>query len=350
MKHIRVLVVDDSGFIRNALSSIISKDPELDVVGLASDGIEAVEMAEKLRPDIITLDINMPKMNGLEALGIIMKKSPTAVLMVSSLTEEGAHATMEALDKGALDFISKSLGDSPKTLLALEKELLAKLKSIVRHKSEMKSRKVAVKKDDLKITIEKKKVGRAEIVAIGTSTGGPKALMDMMPLLPGNIKVGGVIVQHMPKSFIPAFAERVNQQSKVDVKVAEDGEELEPGCFLIAPSDYHMKLYRAGKKRVRIKLDPEPSNTLHRPNVNETFFSIAKTYPGSALGVILTGMGHDGLEGAKAMKESKCSVVAQDEESCVIYGMPRAIVEADLADWVLPLSKIHSLITMITSK
>lgn len=336
MKLIRVLIVDDSSFIRRAIAAIVRGEPEMDVAGLASNGCQAVEMAAELKPDIITMDINMPEMDGLEALEKIMETSPTAVLMVSQLTEEGAQATMEALSKGAVDFVTKSDGDSAIGLIRLKAQLLKKIKEIVKKPSVPPQKKFLEKKKGP----PEKLPHVAEMVAIGASTGGPKALMEVMSNLPEVFPACGAIVQHMPATFMRTFVERLNGLSKVTIKLAENGEAVDPGTFLVAPGQVHMKFRAVSNGKVCVRLDPEPANGLHRPSVDQTFLSLADAYPGKALGVVMTGMGQDGLIGAKAMKKKGCIIIAQDEESSVIYGMPRAVVSNGVATAALPLSAL----------
>lgn len=335
MKPIRVLIVDDSSFIRRTLAAIIRTDPGMKVAGLASNGRQAVEMAEELKPDIITMDINMPGMDGLEALEKIMRASPTAVLMVSQLTEEGAQATMEALSKGAVDFVTKSEGDSAIGLIKLKSELLTKIRELTRRPPRPSRKKPSEKKKGP----SKKNIHTAEMVAIGASTGGPKALMKVMSNLPGVFPASGAIVQHMPPTFIKTFTGRLDGISQVTVKLAENGELVSPATFLVAPGHVHMKFKAAANGTVRVRLDPKPANSMHRPSVDQTFLSLADAYPGRALGVVMTGMGQDGLIGAKAMREKGCAIIAQDEKSCVIYGMPRAVVISGVAA-ALPLSEL----------
>ncbi|MBI5178078.1 MAG: chemotaxis response regulator protein-glutamate methylesterase [Nitrospinae bacterium] len=337
MQPIRVLVVDDSAFIRAIISACLRSDPGFTVVGMASNGRQAVEMAEELRPDFITLDVNMPEMDGLEALRQIMQKCPTPVIMVSSLTAEGAKETLEALSLGALDFIYKDAGDTAFSTLRIQNELIAKIRAIGNRRPAPSMPPAVAPMPP----VEKPKISRPDVVAIGASTGGPNALQKLLTALPKDYPAAGVIVQHMPPAFLEIFAERLNTLCQVGVKLAEHGEPLRPGTFLIGPGNFHLKLKRAGKFPASVVLDPEPGDSLHRPSVDQLFTSVAVAYPSSALGVIMTGMGQDGLEGAKLMKAAQCGMVAQDEASCVVYGMPRAIVLANLADHVLPLSQMH---------
>lgn len=338
--RIRVLVVDDSAFMRNALTRMITADHEFQVVGTARDGVEAVDKVMSLKPDIVTLDVEMPRMNGLEALRLIMDKHPIPVVMVSSLTTEGAETTLEALDLGAVDFIPKNLSDISGDILKIRDNLLRKLKIIARLKIKPKKRRKedhgGVKAGDIRFASER----RISVVAIGSSTGGPRALKEVFRMLPPNFPVPLVVAQHMPKNFTKPFAERLNSISAIQVKEAEDGEPLEPGKALIAPGGSHLGLLREKALKVRARIIPDNGEYIYKPSVDLLLREANRVYPGRVLGVILTGMGHDGLEGIKEMKLQGGRTIAESEETCVVYGMPRSIVEAGLADKVLPIDQI----------
>ncbi|MBI3814284.1 MAG: chemotaxis response regulator protein-glutamate methylesterase [Nitrospinae bacterium] len=347
IQPIKVLIVDDSAFMRRALATMIQSDPEIQVIGTARDGVEGVEKVAQLKPDIVTLDIEMPRMNGLEALKIIMEKMPLPVLMVSSLTEEGAKATLDAFDLGAVDFIPKNLQDLSLNIVKIKDVIIEKIKTVARKRPAFKQIKPPSeisKKIVTPVSIPKsfgaQLTRKASIVAIGTSTGGPKALQEVLPHLPSDFPVGGVIVQHMPPAFIGPFAQRLNQLSRVEIKEAEANDIIKPGLFLIAPGGRHMQVTRKKATEVGVEFSAEPSDSLHRPSVDQTMLSVARVFPGSCIGVILTGMGHDGLEGIRAIKAANGRTIAEDESSCVVYGMPRAIVENGLADKITPLSQI----------
>ncbi len=336
MKPLRILIVDDSAFIRKTLARVINDDPDLEVVGAAENGKQAVELAEQLRPDFITLDIKMPVMDGLEALKIIMERCPTRVLMISTLTTEGAEATFDALALGAVDFISKQWGEATFVFRDLKEHVIQKIKEIA-YKHPVPAGPAVPSPERVPLA------GRAEVVAIGASTGGPQAITELLAAMGPAFTAAGLIVQHMPTNFLPVFAERLNRRTGLPVKLAESGEALVPGAFLVAPGRTHMKLRRAKGYGATVWLDPEPA-ALHVPSVNQLFVHTALCYPGAALGVIMTGMGNDGQEGAARMKEAGNAVLAQDEESCVVWGMPRAVVLAKLADAVLPLGRMHDYI------
>lgn len=344
---IKVIVVDDSAFMRKSLSMMLEQDPEIKVIATARDGAEAIEKIKTLKPDIVTLDIEMPRMDGLTALKIIMKESPVPVLMVSSLTTEGANATLEALKLGAVDFIPKQLSYVSLDIIKIKDELIQKVKSIVkskyiRHK---------IYKHNVEISEElkfKKVVKDFEIVAIGVSTGGPLALQEVLPRIPGNFPAGIVIAQHMPPNFTKILADRLNSVSKIEVREAQDGDVLKPGVALIAQGGKNL-IFESnfGKKVVKIVDKPE---TVYRPSVDVMMSSASEIFEDRVLAVIMTGMGRDGLEGLKKVKAKGGYIIAQNEETCVVYGMPKAVVDANLADSIIPLDKIGEVIVSIVSK
>jgi len=349
MKQIRVLVVDDSAFMRKAISIMLESDPDIKVIGMAHNGIEGIEMVQKLKPDIITLDIEMPRMDGLTALKRIMADNPTPVMMVSSLTTDGASATLDALSLGAVDFIPKQSSYVALDIVKIREELLKKIKYIALNKGRLIR---AFKKQQKPKTFRPSRAPvptyvvecRSErknfhIIAIGTSTGGPPALQAVIPRLPKNLPVPVTIVQHMPPTFTRSLAERLNSISQVTVKEAEHGETLAPGTVYIAPGDKHLTVKNLVSSG-RVILSDEPSKTLHKPAVDIMVRSIVEGYGSKVLGVIMTGMGSDGLEGMRLVKSKGGSVFAQSEDTCVVYGMPRAIVDNKLADRVVPLNRM----------
>ncbi len=339
MNPIKVLVVDDSAFMRKAITSMISSDPDLIVIGTARDGFEAIEQVLKLKPDVITLDVEMPRMGGLETLRVLMEKSPLPVLMLSSLTTEGAKETMKALELGALDFVAKNLDDLSLNILRIEQEIVSKLKAIGRKR--VKSRLTVPMAKELPVFSGSRLYsGKVTLVAIGVSTGGPKALQDVLPLLPKDFPAAVLVVQHMPKGFTGPFAERLNQLSKMEIKEAEHGEVIRTGVGYIAPGGLHMRAVKNRVTEVNIELSEQPADLLHRPSADVMMMSVAQSYAGRCLGVIMTGMGQDGLEGIREMKKTGAKTLAQDEESCIVYGMPKAVVDAGLADKVVSLSSM----------
>ncbi|HLA78564.1 MAG TPA: chemotaxis response regulator protein-glutamate methylesterase [Vicinamibacteria bacterium] len=335
---IRVLIVDDSAFVRQALSRMLSSDPEIEIAGTAVDGQDAVDKVLALRPDVVTLDVKMPHMGGLEALRRIMTLCPTPVLLLSSLTSQGADITLRGLDLGAMDFVDKSSVQGHMNLFALAEELKLKVRALAgvpRNKLGP-----ALAAPALGPALAPDRRGRpAEVVVIGTSTGGPPALQAIIPRLPKDLPTAVLVVQHMPAGFTRSLAERLQARSPIPVREAKDGEAVQPGQVLIAPAGLHMKVRRRAEG-IRVVLDEEPRAALHRPSVDVLMASVAKVYGSRVLGVVLTGMGSDGVEGLRAIREAGGRTLAESEESCVIYGMPKAAVEAGVVDESLPLTAV----------
>lgn len=349
-KKIRALVVDDSAFMRKSISIMLESDGEIEVVGTARDGEEGVKLAKSLAPDIITLDIEMPKMDGLTALQIIMKECPTSVLMISSLTTEGADVTLKALEYGAVDFIPKELSYVNINIIKIKEELLAKIKEIVRQRTVRERLKkvrglAQAKQPAAKApTVHWLPKAPYSAVALGISTGGPMSLQKLIPRLSEGIKCPIFIVQHMPPKFTKSLAERLNGMSALEVKEAEDRELVRGGVVYIAPGGYHMMLSKSYGGSVSINIAEEPADTLHKPSVDVMMSSVISIYGKHTLGVIMTGMGKDGLNAVKELKGLGGHCLAQDENSCVVYGMPKAVVDAGLADVVAPLENISEII------
>jgi two-component system chemotaxis response regulator CheB len=333
---IKVLVVDDSSFMRKTISRMLDKDEAIQVIGTAGDGREAIEKIETLKPDVVTMDIEMPVMDGIEALKHIMAHNPVPVIIMSALTKEGADITMEALHIGASDFVTKDHSNISFTLSNKENELINKVKNVGRKKVSFLLKRLDLFRKPISITPGQRI--RHEILAIGASTGGPPALQHILAALPKGFPVPVVVAQHMPKLFTQSFSQRLNALSQIEVREAEDKEPLTPGVALIAPGDMHMGLKKTGNK-VCVELT---SNTqyIYRPSVDLLMLSTARTYGAQSIGVILTGMGSDGLVGLREVKSKRGYVIAQDEETCVVYGMPKAVVNADIADAVLPIDRI----------
>jgi two-component system chemotaxis response regulator CheB len=339
---VKVLIVDDSAFMRNTLSSMISSDPEINVIGMARDGVEAVEKVASLKPDIVTLDVEMPRMNGIEALKQIMEKNPVPVLMVSSLTNEGAHVTLEALDLGAVDFIPKNLSDLSINIVKIKNTLIEKIKKIgkIRHIKRRTPPPPSKPLDLPEKTQQYSSSRRVGIVAIGSSTGGPKALQNIISSLPKNYPVPIIIAQHMPAAFTGPFAERLDQLSAISVKEAEDGETLTKGVVYIAPGGGHMGVKRKKLTESSITLIKDVGKYIYKPSVDVLMQTAVENFSGHVLGVILTGLGNDGEQGMKEIKNKGGRTIAESEETCVVYGMPRSVVEAGLADKIVPLNEI----------
>jgi len=336
---INVLIVDDSAFMRNTLSGMLSSDPEIKIIGTARDGIEAIEKTASLKPDIITMDVDMPRMDGIEALKHIMAKTPVPVLMVSSLTTEGAKITLDALDIGAVDFIPKNLSDLSINIVNIKDVLIEKIKHIGRRGIVL-QRKRFLKTHEPPKPSKHSSSGRISIVVIGSSTGGPKALQNIITKLPKDFSVPVVIAQHMPPNFTGPFAERLNQLSNVEVKEAEEGESIRKGTVFIAPGRGHMRIVRKGIMNTVISISEKREDYIYRPSVDALMLSVAENFSSHALGVILTGMGNDGEKGMRAIKNAGGKTIAESEDTCIVYGMPRAVIEAGLADKIVPVDEI----------
>ncbi len=333
---IRVLVVDDSAFMRNAISRMLGKDSSIMVIGTARNGQEALEKVEALKPDVVTLDIEMPVMNGIDALKQIMAHHKLPVIMFSALSQEGAEVTMEALSLGASDFITKDFSNVSLNISTRENELINKVKGVAKKRITPLPRSSDPVQRPASIGAGTKT--KHKIVAIGASTGGPPALQHVLTRLPKDFPIPVIIAQHMPKLFTQSFAQRLNSLSQVAVKEAENGETLKPGTALVAPGDTHVGIKRRGND-VIVEF-ANRTDYIYRPSVDHLMGSVAATYGAQSLGIILTGMGADGLAGIKEMKAKSGYVIAQDEETCVVYGMPKAVVNAQMADAVLPIERI----------
>jgi two-component system chemotaxis response regulator CheB len=335
---IRVLVVDDSAFVRQALARMLGDVPDIQVVGLAVDGQDAVAKAATLRPDVVTLDIQMPRMDGLEALKRIMAERPVPVLLLSSLTREGAFVTLHGLELGAMDFVDKSRVQGNMNLLHLAEELKAKIRALAGAHPHVP---IAAIAPTTAPAAEPSAPSShlSDIVVIGTSTGGPPALQTIIPSLPQDLAAAVVVVQHMPPGFTRSLAERLNARSEVPVREAQEGDAVEGGTVLIAPAGSHMRVRRRGQA-VRVVLDEEPRGSLHRPSADILMASVAAVYGARSLGVVLTGMGTDGVEGLRAIRAAGGRTLAESEETCVIYGMPKAAVEAGVVERAVPLDRM----------
>lgn len=358
MDPIRVLIVDDSPFMRKALERMLVAADDIQVVGTARDGLDALEKIPQLKPDIVTLDVEMPRMDGLACLKKIMQDHPLPVLMVSSLTQEGAQATLEALALGALDFIPKESSLASGSILQIQQDLQEKVRKLARSP---RFRKPAPRPVPQPATPVRPGLaapapggvrpapggvisgGMAELFAIGCSTGGPKALQDLLPALPKGLPVPCLIVQHMPASFTKPFAERLNSICQVEVKEAEHGETARPGTVYIAPGGIHLNYRQRGSQGI-LELNPEPAASLHKPSVDVMFSSIAQDYSKQVLAMILTGMGSDGAKGMLALKAKGAHTLAEAEESCVVYGMPKAAFERGCVDQVAPLQDMAGIV------
>jgi len=346
---ITVVVVDDSAFMRKALSSMLEKDPGISVVATARNGEEGLEMIRKHNPNVVTLDIEMPKMDGLTALRHIMMEMPRPVLMVSSLTVEGAEATLKALELGAVDFIPKQLSKVSLDIVKIEEDLQEKVKQIARRRfvpprpgrpapSRLGTAVAAATASATNGAAAaprpvSSRTGRPnrDIVAIGVSTGGPPAVQKVLSQLPADFPATILIAQHMPAAFTGPFAKRLDGVCKITVKEAQTGDRIAPGIAYVAPGGKHIRLDVRGG-RMELVVATEPADALYKPSANVLMESVGSSIGKKALGVILTGMGSDGAEGMKVLKQKGGRSIAQSDASCVVYGMPKAIVDAGLAD------------------
>ncbi|MDO9305343.1 MAG: chemotaxis response regulator protein-glutamate methylesterase [Sulfuricurvum sp.] len=337
---IRVLIVDDSATARAVLTDILSGDPMIEVVGTASDAYIARDKIVELRPDVICLDVEMPRMDGITFLKRLMHYMPIPVIMVSSLTQAGAKTTLEALESGAVDFVPKPHSHIYDGKDEMRDELIAKIKIASR---------VKVKQHLLRNTAQANTTSLAEttnkILAIGASTGGTEALKDVLMGLPRNAP-GTIVVQHMPANFTGPFAERLNSLCAMEVREARNGDSITPGLVLIAPGDYHMVVRRSGA-RYYVEIGSGEKVSGHRPSADVLLNSVAKIAGANAIGVILTGMGGDGAKGLLAMRNAGARTIGQDEASCVVYGMPKVAYELGAVENQLPLSKIANAILAV---
>ena len=348
-ERIRVLVVDDSVVIRRLVTHALEQDPELDVVGVAANGSIALQRIPQLNPDVLTLDIEMPEMDGLETLRHLRRDYPQIrVIMFSTLTARGAAVTLEALTLGADDYVTKASneGSLDRSMARLQEELIPKIKQFFRIPAEDR---VAIRPEQVRVPaaaplwrsapVQQGSKVRPRVVVIGVSTGGPTALGAILPTLAVGFSLPVLVVQHMPALFTRFLAERLHSFCPLCVEEAIEGERVEAGKILIAPGGFHLQVAANGGE-VRVHLDQSPPQNFCRPAVDALFSSIADVYGGAVIAVILTGMGHDGLRGAEILKARGASILAQDEASSVVWGMPGAVVNAGLADCVLSLDQV----------
>lgn len=345
LQNIKIVIIDDSAFMRRVVKNMLEKDPLIEVLATAKDGFEGVEKVFELIPDVVIMDLEMPRMTGLEAIEIIMEKAPCPIIVLSSLTTFGAEATFEALEMGAADYVPKNISDSPLDVLNVFSELIAKIKAVsVRGRAMANMRRHSVRGPELiEMPKETRRFAseRIAMVVIGASTGGPGALQRVIPSIPKGLKTNILVAVHMPKEFTTAFAKRINELSNVDVKIAEDGEKLENGVVLIAEGGIQTGFRKRTLTDTRVRtFNSKDKKILYRPCIDLTMASATEAYGGSTLGVILTGMGHDGTEGMKNIKTAGGKTLVQDEETSIIYGMPKSVVDEGVADKVVPLNMI----------
>ncbi|MGV7005388.1 protein-glutamate methylesterase/protein-glutamine glutaminase [Desulfovibrio sp. QI0442] len=351
---ISVLVVDDSTFMRNTITSLLEQDSEIKVVGTARNGQEALEKAEELDPDVMTLDVDLPRLDGLGVLQQLMKKTPIPVLMVSSLTQSGAESTLKALEYGALDFIPKTMSCDRECFGA---ELQRKVRAIARRKTiiKLKYRRI----NQIQVPVPRPQpsqpadymqtpcTGPRDLVVIGVSTGGPPVVQKILSALPADLPACILIAQHMPAAFTNPFAKRLDSVCKIGVTEAQDGDKFKTGHAYVCPGGKHLGIRMRGPLP-EIFVAEEPRDALYKPSANVLFETAGKAMGRRTLGAILTGMGSDGCEGAKVLKEKGGCLIAQNEASCVVYGMPKAIVDNKLANLILDVDDIaNAIITTV---
>ncbi|MEN6348066.1 MAG: chemotaxis response regulator protein-glutamate methylesterase [Syntrophomonas sp.] len=344
---IKVLVVDDSAFMRKVISDIINSDDGLEVIGKARDGNDAMQKLIQMKPDVMTMDVEMPGLDGLSALGQIMQSHPLPVIMLSSLTKHGAEQTLKALQLGAVDFIAKPSGQISLDIDKVKEEIIKKIKIAAGTKKKLQnliiSPEFSVKHFNgpvRKIIDDNGELNK--LVLIGTSTGGPKALHQVIPHLPANLGAGVLVVQHMPPGFTRSLAERLDSLSELRVKEAEQGEKVLPGSVYIAPGDYHLAVCakKGVTKELYINLDKSMPRGGLRPAVDVMLESVADQFWSHMVCVIMTGMGHDGAAALGRIKEKHGVIIAEHQSTCIVYGMPKAAVETGMVDKVVPLPEI----------
>lgn len=338
-KIIKVLIVDDSAYIRKVLKQILMRSPFVEVVGTARNGLDALEKVEELNPDVITLDLMMPEMNGVEFLYEQMKRKPIPVIITSIASETGEMA-IEALEAGAIDFIQKPTALATEKVFEIAEEMIAKVKAAANVSME----RMVLKEEGILKELQTDQMNTIkanyDMVVIGVSTGGPQALRLIIPQLPKDFPVPVAIVLHMPVGYTALYAEKLNEISRLEVLEAREGLEFKPGRVIVAQAGKHLTINKSGKGMYLSHLDARPIDTLHRPSVDVLFKSAAETFNKRVLAIVLTGMGSDGREGCLWIKSKGGKVLTEAEETCVVYGMPRSVDEAGLSDKSVPIYNI----------
>lgn len=329
-RRVRVVVVDDSAFMRKAVSSMLAEDPEIEVVGIARNGAEGLEMARTLKPDAMTMDIEMPEMDGLTALQRIMAECPTNVVMLSSLTSEGSHAALAALSYGAADVLAKDQSHISVNIVKIKEELTTRVKAVGRHRPPARRARVAAPARP-----ERLLPSRVDLVCIGSSTGGPPVVERLLREVPAGFGAPIVVAQHMPEVFTKSMSDRLRDICKVDVVHLTQGTVLRPRCIHVCPGGQNTHIKRLGGN-LTVQINREPASTIYYPSVDALLFSAATSVGAATLGIVLTGMGDDGVRGAAALKQAGGVMLGQSADTCVVYGMPRAIYEKGIASAMLP--------------
>jgi two-component system, chemotaxis family, protein-glutamate methylesterase/glutaminase len=343
---IRVLVVDDSAYVRKVIGEMLKRSPYMEVVGTARDGLEALELVEELEPDVVTLDLIMPNLDGLGFLEKQMQRRPLPIVVVT-ITNEGGELALKALEAGAIDFVQKPTALATEKIFEISSELVSKVKAAAAVSFDHRQLPPAEETSPASPIELVAAANLVDVVVIGVSTGGPQALRYLIPRLPANFPVPIAVVLHMPLGYTAMYAQRLDELSPLAVYEAQGGELLQPGSVCIAPAGRHLSLRRDHQGRVVTHLDARPFDSAHRPSVDVLFKSAADVYGGRTLGVVLTGMGSDGQRGAAWIKSQGGLVFSESEASCVVYGMPRSVVEAGLSDRQLPLTQMAKAITEV---
>jgi two-component system chemotaxis response regulator CheB len=335
---IKVLVVDDSAYVRKVVKQMLSRSPFIEAVGTARDGAEALEMAEQLQPDVITCDLIMPVMDGVEFLRAQMAKRPVPVILISIASESGEQV-LAAFDAGAIDIIQKPTALATEKMTEISDELIEKVKAAA--SAPLSHLRISPQPEPTTLTKPSASQETAvDIVVIGVSTGGPQALRFLIPQLPADFPVPIAIVLHMPVGYTEMYARRLNEMSQLEVIEAGEGDEVRAGRVLLAPAGQHLSFRRSPDGKILAHLDARPFDTPHRPSVDILFQSAAETFRGRSLGIVMTGMGSDGQQGSAWIKAQGGTILTEAEETCVVYGMPRSVVEAGLSDFSLPLDRL----------
>ena len=348
LSRVRVLIVDDSAFMRTSLSRMIASAPDFEVVGTASNGTMALEKIESLDPDVVTLDVSMPGMDGVATLRCIMSRFPRPVIMVSAATERNAESTLAALSAGAFDYVHKQMSSTSLEITHIRSDLIAKIRAAARSRRSMPTDSPAKKPPSSATRNNLSPLSSLAVVAIGASTGGPGALQEILPQLPPDFSLPILVVQHMPPGYTAAFAQRLNQLCSIPVREPTQSEVVRPGVIYVAGAGRHMRIVRQRHDSVVISLDSHPDDAPHIPSIDVLMESVAECFATRSLGVILTGMGADGAQGIAAIFRQGGVTIGQDEGSCVVYGMPRVCAERGILSRVLPLSQIAPQILQLT--
>ena len=336
---IRVLVVDDSAYVRKVVKQMLSQSPFIEVVGAARDGHEALQLVEELQPDVVTSDLMMPELDGVDFVREQMSRRPLPILMMSSV-DENSSETLSALDAGAVDFVQKPTALATERMFEMRDELIEKIKMAAGIRPEHLISNGKPQQPTVVKTVPSLTGGRYDVVVLGISTGGPQALRYIIPQLPADLAVPMAVVLHMPVGYTSMYAERLNELAAIEFSEAREGMEVRPGLVLLAPAGKHLLFKRRPDGKVVVRLSLRPEGVQHRPSVDVMFRSAAETFGGRTLGIVMTGMGSDGKEGAAWIKARGGTVYTESEETCVVYGMPSAVAEAGLSDKVVRLERM----------